>query len=150
MNKNKRNHDKNDSEKIFVCEFKKMMMSGIIVRKINKRFGFKYHLIRLLEGCKEFEICKINDDLKKIIVLSEIKNLELYDKNKLKITLPDKIYNFEFYDENLANIFKDGTNLLIKEINSLKNILKFILENIESDSESETSVTSLHVNIDDK
>ncbi len=98
MNKNKikRNKDKDDSEKIFISEFKKMMLSGIIVRKINKRFGFKYALIRLLEGCKEFEICKINDDNKKIIVLSKINKIEKYDTKKLKIIVPEKNYNLEF------------------------------------------------------
>ncbi len=126
-----------DAESIFIEEFKKMMKEGITVKKFNKRFGFKYCIIKIQTDNKHYEILKCDSNKKTIIEITDMKKIEIYDIKKMKINILDYELNIEFCQEILANIFKDGTEILIKDIKFRKNVFKKLLTEIDSDSESE-------------
>ncbi len=127
-----------DHEKIFLEEFKKMLNGGIIVRKKNKLFGYSFYQIKTEKPNKEIIFTNITNDKSKIINICEIKNIELFDNTKIRI-LENKLIEFEMYNDDVANIFKDGLNLLQKEkLESKKIFNKLIQEVIDSESERES------------
>lgn len=138
MSNKKNTSDKyKDAESIFIAEFKKMMKEGITVKKFNKRIGYKYCLIKMQPNNKHYEIQKSNSKKKIVIELTDIKKIEIYEKKKMRLNILDCELNIELCQEVLANIFKDGTELLIKEIKFMKSVFAKLLTEIETDSESE-------------
>ncbi len=146
--------EKIDYEKVFIEEFKKMMLAGIIVRKINKRFGYKYVVAKLQENLRNLELFQIEKpEKKKIIELEKIILINIFETKKVHISTNELKINLELENETIANILFDGIKLLNKINLSNKKILRHILNNIESDSESESeletkSVSSLNVNLE--
>jgi hypothetical protein len=146
--------EKIDYEKVFIEEFKKMMLAGIIVRKINKRFGYKYVVAKLQENLRNLELFQIEKpEKKKIIELEKIIQINIFETKKVHISTNELKINLELENDTIANILFDGIKLLNKINLSNKKILRHILNNIESDSESESeletkSVSSLNVNLE--
>ncbi len=145
-----KNSKKEDFEKIFITEFKKMMISGIQLKKFRKTFGsIKRKFImndtydKLIWNGKDKENSYIH-----------IKNISNIEKDGINITIQykkeedEKQLKIELYDENFADIFYDGIKLIKRELINQeienkkkiesKRILQKILLELSSDSDTES------------
>ncbi len=125
-----------DQEKIFLEEFKKLLNSGIIVRKKNKLIGYTFYHIKIGKTNRELIITNTSNDKSKTLDICEINSIEIFDTTKIRI-IEKESTEFEVQNDTIANIFKDGILLLKKERLALKSVLMKLVEDFTDESESE-------------
>ncbi len=108
-------------EKKFLEEFKKMMTTGISVKKNNKIIGSKIILLTVVDN----KIILSPSVKNQYIELENISSIKRLDYKKIIILHNEKYSIFEFYNKTLRDIFCDGIILIKKyfdlsKLNSIK------------------------------